>query len=185
MEFKIENYDWGQEGDFPEVSGSISSDSQQIMVRYDVTEAEIRAVHSQHNGMVCEDSCAEFFFCPYPDDPRYINIEINPIGTVHLALGEGRHNRVMLPLEHIYAMNVRTSVCRGGEKPRWTLSYALPYDMIAAIYNRRPIAAGSVIRGNLYKCGDKQQKPYWGSWAPIGTERPDFHRPEYFIEIAT
>jgi len=184
MEFKIEHFDWGQDGEFPVVLGSLTSDGRRLMIHFDIFEEELRAVHSQHNGMVCEDSCAEFFFCPYADDPRYINIEVNPIGTVHMAVGEGRHNRVMLPVSRINAMDVRTTVYRGGARSHWGLTFSLPYCMVAEIYNREPIAQGDTIRCNMYKCGDKLSKPHWGSWNPIGTERPDFHRPEYFTEVA-
>ena len=37
-----------------------------------------------------------------------------------------------------------------------------------------------VLKANFYKCGDKLSVPHYLSWNPVTTEKPDFHRPEYF-----
>jgi hypothetical protein len=34
--------------------------------------------------------------------------------------------------------------------------------------------------GNVYKCGDAMPQAHYLTWNPIGTSRPDYHRPEYF-----
>ena len=39
------------------------------------------------------------------------------------------------------------------------------------------------IRANFYKCGDKTAHPHFLSWSPVSTEKPDFHRPEFFGEL--
>ena len=36
----------------------------------------------------------------------------------------------------------------------------------------------------LYKCGDELPHPHFRSWKSIETEKPDFHRPEFFAEVA-
>ena len=184
MNFTIEHYGWGQTGPFPAVGGMISADERQINIQFDVRETEIRAHHAIHNEMVCDDSCVEFFCLPYPFDPRYINIEINPVGTVHFAIGESRHNRLLLPAEHICALDVQTTVRRSSAAVHWTVKFTLPYTRIAEIYEQKPIAPGSVIHCNFYKCGDLLSSPHWGSWGPVRTEQPDFHRPEFFGEVA-
>ena len=33
---------------------------------------------------------------------------------------------------------------------------------------------------NFYKCGDLTVNKHYLAWQPVGTERPDYHRPEYF-----
>ncbi|MCK7536290.1 MAG: carbohydrate-binding family 9-like protein [Marinilabiliales bacterium] len=40
--------------------------------------------------------------------------------------------------------------------------------------------AGKSFRANFYKCGDKLSNPHFVTWNPVGTEKPDYHRPEYF-----
>ena len=42
---------------------------------------------------------------------------------------------------------------------------------------------GRVMRANFYKCGDKLPVPHFVSWAPIVTDRPNFHCPEFFGEV--
>jgi len=39
---------------------------------------------------------------------------------------------------------------------------------------------GKTVRANFYKCGDELQTPHFLSWNPVRTERPDFHRPDFF-----
>jgi hypothetical protein len=182
MNLAIERYGWGQTGPFPSAAAELVSDSGGILVRFDVREPELRAVHAEHNGMVCEDSCVEFFVQPFPDDPRYVNVEVNPIGTVRFELGAARQNRLLLPERHIHALRVRTGVERVGGDAHWTAAFRLSYALIAQVYGRA--FGGGAIRCNLYKCGDLLRKPHWGTWAPIATEQPDFHRPEYFASVS-
>ena len=42
---------------------------------------------------------------------------------------------------------------------------------------------GLEARMNLYKCGDNLSHPHFLSWRPIATEKPDFHRPEFFERV--
>lgn len=39
------------------------------------------------------------------------------------------------------------------------------------------------MKANFYKCGDGLTVPHYLSWSPIVTEKPDFHRPEFFNQI--
>ncbi len=43
--------------------------------------------------------------------------------------------------------------------------------------------SGVEARINLYKCGDNLSHPHFLSWRPIQTDKPDFHRPEYFERV--
>ena len=38
-------------------------------------------------------------------------------------------------------------------------------------------------RCNFYKCGDGLSKPHYLSWAPVRTEKPNFHSPQFFGEV--
>jgi len=42
---------------------------------------------------------------------------------------------------------------------------------------------GRRVKANFYKCGDNMKTPHYLSWNPIGTERPNFHTPDYFGTI--
>ena len=43
--------------------------------------------------------------------------------------------------------------------------------------------SGVEARMNLFKCGDELSHPHFLSWQPIRTEKPDFHRPEFFAQV--
>ena len=64
----------------------------------------------------------------------------------------------------------------------WTLELAVPEALILALYGVGFDGVRS-FRGNFQACGDKTPAPYYAAWSPIGTESPDFHRPEYFGEL--
>jgi len=183
MEFYIDHYGWGQTGPFPKVKVDITSEMQQIVIHFDVFEKELRAVHAVHNEAVHEDSCVEFFACLYPSDPRYINIEINPIGTVHFGFGMDRYDRELLSFDCIHSLGVQTTVDRSGEMYNWTVDYAIPYDLITKIYGKESALSSDAIRCNFFKCGALLQAPHYGSWKPVGTEQPDFHRSGFFGEV--
>ncbi|MBQ1647521.1 MAG: hypothetical protein II047_03470, partial [Bacteroidales bacterium] len=42
---------------------------------------------------------------------------------------------------------------------------------------------GLHARANFYKCGDGLTVPHFVTWAPIATEKPDYHRPEFFADL--
>jgi len=42
--------------------------------------------------------------------------------------------------------------------------------------------SGTVWRANFYRCGGKTDTQY-ACWNPIGCEKPDFHRPEFFGDL--
>jgi hypothetical protein len=152
----------------------------QFFVRFEVTEPHIRAMETQINGPVCQDSCVEFFFNPCPEiSGQYINIEINPLGVMHLAVGEGRHHRNRLDNTFHRLMHIDTRI----DSPHWRAEYNIPFAMLEALYGPVRFAPGYAMKGNFYKCGDKTRSPHFGCWNLIETPQPDFHRPEYFGEL--
>ncbi len=40
-----------------------------------------------------------------------------------------------------------------------------------------------VIKANVYKCGDDTAVAHYGSWSPVKSNQPDFHRPECFGDM--
>ena len=57
-------------------------------------------------------------------------------------------------------------------------------DKIKGLFGKADFSPGDVLRGNFYKCGDDAAFPHYGMWSPVLTGEPDFHRPEYFGELA-
>ena len=62
------------------------------------------------------------------------------------------------------------------EVMKWSNGMFIPFSLIGIDGSNPP----ETLRLNIYKCGDKTAHPHFLSWAPIRTEKPDFHRPEFF-----
>lgn len=141
-------------------------------------ETPILSKETKFGGMPCMDSCMEFFFTPFPDgDSRYINIEINPSGIAHVAIGV-RGKRYVYNRE-VPNMLIRTSEYDGKV---WAISFNVPESFLYTHFGAFP-ETGTVMKGNFYKCSGGELHEHYGTWNHVGTERPDFHRPEYFGEL--
>ncbi|MEI6945571.1 carbohydrate-binding family 9-like protein [Paraflavisolibacter sp. H34] len=162
----------------PEVAFSLGHSGDCIFIKYVVTEACIRAVHSQPNAPVYQDSCVEFFIAF--DEGGYYNFEFNCIGTCLAGFGPSKTEREALPEEVLARIRYQALLRNGaaGEGIRWELTVALPLE----VFTRHPLEAlgGRAVRANFYKCGDHLPRPHFVAWSPIRTEAPDFHRPEFF-----
>jgi hypothetical protein len=117
------------------------------------------------------------------DDGIYYNLEFNGIGTCLLGSGTARTNRRVADPAVVSKIRRKTSV---GADPvsekkgrfSWTLTTAIP----AEVFFRHKIKKlqGMIFRANFYKCGDRLSVPHYLTWNPVGTVKPDYHRPEYF-----
>jgi len=169
----------------PEVKFIMAYGPKEIYLKFYVREAHTKAEKSEINEMVCQDSCVEFFVSP-ADDGLYYNFEFNPIGTIHVSCGTGRHDRKRI--EKDIAAKVRTLGSMGAlpfsERSgdlSWTLTIAIPLEVF--INHETGSLKGRTFRANFYKCGDMLTVPHYVTWNPVLTEKPDFHRPEFFGEI--
>jgi hypothetical protein len=179
---KIDVINWKDYNYKPEVSLAIEYSDEEIYLKYYVTEDYFKAEKTETNQMVCEDSCVEFFVSP-EDDGVYYNLEFNGIGTCLLGTGTRRENSTKANPGVIAKIRRITSV---GEKPvsekkgkfDWTITVAIPLE-IFFLHDIKKLK-GKSFRANFYKCGDKLTVPHYVTWNPVGTEKPDYHRPEYF-----
>jgi hypothetical protein len=64
---------------------------------------------------------------------------------------------------------------------RWALTMAIPLETF--FHHEIGDLRGKSFRANFYKCGDKLSNPHYVTWNPIGTEKPDYHRPEHFGKL--
>lgn len=169
----------------PEVKFRIAYTGTSILLEYVVKEASVRAKYGNDNGSVWTDSCVEFFSIP-GQDGIYYNLECNCIGTILLAAGSGRSNREPATPE---VMNKILRYSSLGDKPfeerigetEWSVSLIIPYT--AFFKSNVTSLDGKEIRANFYKCGDELKTPHFVSWNPIKTDKPDFHRPEFFGKL--
>ena len=150
-----------------------------FLVRLTSWETARRAVCRVPDGEVYRDSCLELFINFAPEKGRdYLNLEVNPLGTLHAKFGPGRGGRRALPPE-IERPRLR---CR-AEEESWSAEIFIPLRCVQALFGKDRFERGDVLRGNFYKCGDDCARPHYGMWSPVVSERPDFHRPEQFGEL--
>jgi hypothetical protein len=169
----------------PEVRFKIGYGEKEIFLKYYVHESSIKAEMTSPNQNIWEDSCVEFFVSP-AGDGQYYNFEFNPIGTTLMAVGSSRDGRVFAgkdiisEIRKLASMEIKPFPEKTGDF-FWTLTLAIP---VQIFFNHKiKDLKDKIFHANFYKCGDKLSTPHFLSWNPIETEKPDFHRPEYFGKI--
>ena len=182
--FGINCVNWEREFPYhPITVFSIAHSKRYIYVNFFVRCNYLRAVNYENNKSVSEDSCVEFFLQTQGSE-EYWNFEFNCIGTVNASHRKERKFPCRLSGDEIGQIK-RYASC--GKNPfqeleglfNWELVIALPFDLIGIDKEKFPID----ITGNFYKCASATSMPHYLSWAPILTESPDFHRPEFFGKI--
>lgn len=154
-----------------------------IYIHYVVRENGILAANCKNLSPVANDSCVEFFL-KTPLSEEYWNFEFNCIGAVNASHRVTRPNAIRLTDEEIASIK-RYASCGTepfGEKAgihTWTLTIAIPLSLIGLESKCMP----THIMGNFYKCAGKSSHPHYLSWAPIKSEKPNFHLPEFFGKI--
>jgi hypothetical protein len=161
----------------PMVTTEFSRTESAITVKFTVEEPVdcYRAAVQEDNGRSWEDSCVEIFLQNPANPAEYFNFETTSRGFVLAARGTGRNDRQTLPLDVI------AKIKRTGATPSiqddsvfWSMEIEIPSEVFGIKKFDEP------VRGNLYKCADKANTPHYLSAFPIETEKPDFHRPEFF-----
>lgn len=155
----------------PNTIVQLLADDDSLLIRFQTEESPLRAMEHEEDGTVCVDSCMEFFFSPAEGDNRYLNFEINPLGTLHLGLGDGRHNRTH-PERDRNLFEIQSLISNG----KWSLRYRIPFSFLRSIFGK----LSDTWRGNFYKCGDKTGHEHYCVWNPVVAPQPDYHRPECF-----
>lgn len=145
-------------------------------------ESNPRAIYTKHNESVYLDSCLEIFFTfndPGKARNGYVNIESNSNPTTLIAYGHDRYDRTP-----IVDMGIEPFDVRCVKTPtRWDLYEFVPMADLVRIFKLDKIDENTEMWANFYKCGgDHEIQPY-GSWAPIDSPTPDFHRPEAFGRV--
>ena len=184
-EHSISNQNWVEASEV-NVGFSIRHDGNSIYLFYKVEEPQVRAVNTEFNSSVWEDSCVEFFLALDGDD-SYYNFEINAIGTVLGGYGKDRHQRYQIPDTLLSQVETVPSL---GHDPiesldqhtSWNIKLVIPIMVLS--YSNIDTLSGLDAHANFYKCGDKLKQPHFLSWKPVLTTKPDFHQPHYFGQLS-
>ena len=149
----------------PDVSVQCArTDDGLLLVRLHSYSPPSRAVNTTDDSPVYQDNCLEFFFDA--GGGNYINLEANSASALLAFIGPDRFSRTPLSKTRLERPTVKSMVFENG----WEAVFTVPASLVAP----------NEMRANFYSCGDKTEAPYYSSWNKVETERPDFHRPEFF-----
>lgn len=177
FELRLSNFPWGSQP--LKVLADLGHDGEHFFVAMRSYESNPRATVTENEGPVHLDSCMEFFFSPCPElRPDYFNMEANPAGAMKFNYGAGRHGRLKTRgFPEVAGMQATRTA------DYWQLVYQIPFALIRENAPEFTGASGSIIRANMYRCGEQAACTSFVTLFPIDTEKPDYHRPEYFGEM--
>ncbi len=182
---RLDERPWKEYGYQPACEARLVMSEKGFHLLFSTEESFIRAEVTEYNGLVCADSCVEFFFAPRPEiSMKYINLEMNPRGVYHCGVGEGRYDRYF-PRERPEVRGWTQSgklECTAAPQ-RWFVRANLTFDYLDAVFGRGDYSSGRVLRGNFYKCGDETVHPHYCCWSGVGLPEPDYHCPDWFGEL--
>lgn len=182
--FAVCERNWPKDAPYaPDCNGSIARSKSYLAIMYHVRGLDLRATAMEDNGRSWEDSCCEFFVSD-PYDGTYYNFELTCVGSLLASKRTSIINHTPLSNELLssvirHSSLARKEVCVNDRIFSWTVAMLIPFELIGIDKDNLPVS----IRGNFYKCGDLTAHPHFLSWNPIKTQKPDFHRPEFFGEI--
>ena len=186
MQYPINQVNWPEAfPEKPDVRVDVTNDHDSLFLHYHVKGAQLRALTTEDQGPVWEDSCIEFF-CQVPGEQHYMNFETNCIGAMVASrrLGRAEDVQPLSPAEMALIRRRCTFPRKAIEEKdglfEWDVELQIPLSLI--FRSGKPIFP-QVLRVNFYKCADKTRKPHFLSWQPIPLPVPDFHCPAYFGEI--
>ena len=181
----VEKVNWPEQYPYkPLTQFNLLRSDNSLFIRFYVRGNLLKATYSTDQSPVHKDSCVEFF-TKEVDSDYYYNFEFNCTGTCKAARHyKDRYNSEDLTEDEMKRIERFSSLeTKGTEKSnnqtKWELLVKIPFSLFGLDKNKLP----EMISGNFYKCGDKTKEPHYVTWAPVITEKPDFHRPEFFGEI--
>ena len=161
-----------------EAKAQACHDGENLYVRMEAKEKNIRATLTGPLDAVCTDSCLEFFFAPLADDKRYFNFEWNLLGALYLGFGAERNTRVrqiVKDVNELFAPNCFKTA------EGWGVEFKIPASYIQLYMPEFKLEGEAAC--NFYKCGDKTDVKHYLAWAPLSSEKPDYHRRQDFAKI--
>ena len=181
----IEVLNWPNEYPYKPITYfNIARSEKSIFIKYSVQGSMLRAIYSNDQDPVYEDSCVEFFCMPVGAD-KYTNFEFNCIGTCSATSRKGRSEKVVpFSIEEMQTIKRFPTLGRRAFNEmegmfEWELTVEIPFILMGIDSNHLP----EKMLANFYKCADGTDSMHFLSWNPIKTDKPDFHRPEFFGEL--
>ncbi len=174
-------------------------DDECLYIAFKCRDTHISAAKTERNTAVFEDDCVEAFLCPLPQRiKRYINIEINAIGTYNSRVNADQpidalagfpgadeprslHAHWFMPGLQIGRSHEGTMNNESDEDSSWVIEMSIPFKSFEILGWGRAPKDGDTWRFNLYRLGGKIE-PQRSSLFPL-PEGAGNHSPEHFGEL--
>lgn len=158
-------------------------DDTYLYVSFRCADENAWATMKRRDAHLWEEEVAEIFLQPDPAKPSYIELEVNPLGTmldiylldVRKPLRYESWNSERLR----WSARVEGKVDGKGGDRAWTCEMAFPFED-AATAPHVPPRPGDRWRMNMYRV-EARPTPAEMAWSP--TLEADFHRPNAFGEL--
>lgn len=106
----------------------------------------------------------------------YLNFESNSSGALLAGYGKERVYRSYFSKESYQEFH---NTARVGPE-QWTWDIRIPVTVLEEIYGPLYLEEDSVFACNFYKISETKEIEHYASYAPIRSEIPSFHLPEFF-----
>ncbi len=164
----------------PRVDFNLTYNDEGFHAHFDVYERNPKAVYTNNFDPVCCDSCVEWFMFFDPDNcDRYFNFEVNANGVMDTSFRLNRDVFEEVTDDDVKSFNIKTHIFDDF----WTVDYTIPYKFIKKFINDYEFKKDTVVRANVFKCGDETEFEHYGCWGMVDRDDPDFHTPQYFKEM--
>lgn len=180
--YSIEQQPWPAFFTKASASFSIAHTGELLLLKFNVTEAEMRAQVRKINDEVSKDNCVELFIA-FNEDDAYYNMEFNCLGSVKVAYGPNRNQRKLLPVAAIEKIKIVTTRDENQSQAefKWSILLIIPKKVF--LFTTIDTFKGISCKANFYKCGDDLNPPHYLTWKNMKTDAPDFHQSSYFGEL--
>lgn len=185
----LDQHHWTDHSFHPKCEARVLYSNENLFLHFRTEEKEIATSRTQDGDEVWKDNCVEFFVSPSEDlSIPYMNFEFNMIGAMLLGVGKDRDTRKRVTADEMKSVIRKPDftqpvVDRSDTLKTWHLQVLIPLAFIREHTGCDLPKTGTIWRANFNNCAADVPHPYYGNWNPIGTETPDFHRPEYFGRI--
>ena len=175
--FHIDHYQW-TEGYMPKAYGRMGLlKDYGLIIRMTALEKNPLRTYTKEDDPVYKDSGLEAFlnFAPDNERPQYLNFEMNANGAMLSAFGYANDRKFLINHTPI------RPICEAMlEEDSWEIVLRIPMELICSMYQIKPLQPGDSFTCNFYKICEAPEFEHYASYAPINSEKPNFHLPEFF-----
>jgi len=165
----------------------ILHDSERIYIAFECEDPDIWTEHRGRDSHMWTEDVVEVFIDPDPQDPAYVELEVNPLGDLFDGMFLKQHRPVLMswnPAIEV-GVSVEGTVNRREDTDKsWTVEIAIPVkDLALSAGVGRPgaeLKPGTAFTINFYRNERSKETGELQAWAPV---RGDFHETGLFGRV--